>query len=173
VVVGSFNVFGYDGPGLRFMIGTGARLSKVMVGKALAPLLYLLPILVIFAAVEGLLQGTPKDIGIAIIAGLAVIFTGIGIGSQSSVLNPNDQSRVGHRQGMFLKVFGWFSGFFAVVSVGAAFWIVLTQRLGAEPAAVIMLVASAALAITLVNRAGRRLDRDPSDLLARLAPAEY
>jgi hypothetical protein len=173
VVVGSFNVFGYDGPGLRFLIGTGARLSKVMVGKVVAPLLYLFPILVVFAAVEGLLQGTPQEIGIAIIAGLAVIFTGIGIGSQSSVLNPNDQSRVGHRQGMFLKVFGWFSGFFAVVSVGAAFWVVLSRQLGTEPTAVIMLAASAALAITLVNRAGRRLDRDPSDLLARLAPAEY
>jgi ABC-2 type transport system permease protein len=174
VVVGSFNVFGYDGPGFRFLIGSGAKLSNVLVGKVLAPLLYLVPLLVVFASVEGLLQARPGEIWTAILAGLAVILTGVGIGSQSSVLNPNDQSRIGHhRQGMFLKVFAWFSGFFTVVSIGAVGWILLDGALGPDLTAVVMLLASAALAAILLTQAGRRLDRDPATMLARLAPAEY
>lgn len=174
VVVGSFNVFGYDGPGFRYLIASGAPLSKIMLGKVTAPLLYLVPILVIFAAVEGLLQGLPEQIGIAIIAGLAVIITGVGIGAQSSVLNPNDQSRIGvPRQGMFLKVFAWFSGFFAVISVGAALWLILVGRIGEEPTAALVLLAAIGLAVALVSKAGRRIDNDPEDLLTRLAPAEY
>jgi len=167
-------VFGYDGPGFRYLIASGAPLSKIMLGKVTAPLLYLVPILVVFAAVEGLLQGLPEQIGIAIIAGLAVIITGVGIGAQSSVLNPNDQSRIGvPRQGMFLKVFAWFSGFFAVISVGAALWLILVGRIGEEPTAALVLLAAIGLAVALVSKAGRRIDNDPEDLLTRLAPAEY
>jgi ABC-2 type transport system permease protein len=174
VVVGSFNVFGYDGPGFRYLIASGAPLSKIMLGKVAAPLLYLVPLLVVFTGVEGLLQHAPEQIGTAIVAGLAVIVTGVGIGAQSSVLNPNDQSRVGvHRQGMFLKVFAWFSGFFAVIAVGSALWIILADRLGPDATAAALLLAAAGLAGALVTRAGRRIDRDPEDLLARLAPAEY
>jgi ABC-2 type transport system permease protein len=173
VVVGSFNVFGYDGSGFRFLIASGAPLSKVMLGKVIAPLLYLVPILIAFAGVEGLLQNRSGEIPAAIMAGLAVILTGVGIGSQSSVLNPNDQSRIGHRQGMFLKVFGWFSGFFAVVSVGAAVWIIIAGWAGTDLTSAIMVAAAAALAAILVTKAGRRLDDDPDDMLRRLIPAEF
>lgn len=34
-----------------------------MLGEASAPLLYLVPPLIVFAAVEGLLQGRPDEIG--------------------------------------------------------------------------------------------------------------
>lgn len=172
VVVGSFNVFGYDGPGFRYLILSGASLSKVIRGKVLAPLLYLVPLLICFAAVEGLLQGTPGDIALAVMAGLAVILTGVGIGAQSSVRNPNDQSKIGHRQGMFLKVFAWFSGFFALVAAGSSVWILLARNVGGIATATIMLAASALLAAASVAQAGRRLDRDPFDMLYRLAPAE-
>ncbi len=174
VVVGSFNVFGYDGPGFRYLIASGAPAATVMLGKVLAPLLYLLPILVVFVTAEGLIQQTPGRIGWAVLAGLCVIATGVGIGAQSSVRNPNDQSRVGvHRQGMFLKVFAWFSGFFFVVACGAAVWQVITLFGGEPLAAVICLMIATMLCVVLVVRAGRRLDRDPEPVLERLAPAAY
>jgi hypothetical protein len=174
VVVGSFNVFGYDGPGARYLVSSGAPMSTVLVGKVTAPLLYLGPLLVGFTVVEGVVQNRLGEIGLGVLAGLAVIVTGVGIGALSSVLNPNDQSRVGvHRQGMFLKIFAWFSGFFFVVSLGAAGWILLAEVIGVWGAALIMLALACVLAATLVNAAAHRVDRDPFDLLVRLAPAEY
>lgn len=174
VVVGSFNVFGYDGPGFRYLIASGAPAATVMLGKVLAPLLYLLPILVVFVTAEGFLQQSPQRIGWALVAGLCVIATGVGIGAQSSVRNPNDQSRVGvHRQGMFLKVFAWFTGFFLVVACGAAVWQVVTVFWSEALAAGSCLVIATVLCVTLVTRAGRRLDRDPQPVLDRLDPAAY
>jgi ABC-2 type transport system permease protein len=173
VVVGSFNVFGYDGPGMRYLISAGAPLSKVLIGKALAPLSYLLPLLIGYAAVEATLQNRFTELPIAVAAGLTVVLTGIGIGAQSSVLNPSDQSRVGHRQGMFLKVFAWFGSFFMVASIGAGLWIVIGTYFGDIVSTAVLLPAAAALAIISISWAGRRIDRDPFDLLRRLAPAEY
>ncbi|MCE1173563.1 MAG: hypothetical protein LWW77_03025 [Propionibacteriales bacterium] len=174
VVVGSFNVFGYDGPGARYLVASGAPMSTVLVGKVTAPLLYLVPLLVGFTVVEGVIQNRLDEVGLGILAGLGVIVTGVGIGAMSSILNPNDQSRVGvHRQGMFLKIFAWFSGFFFVVAVGAAGWILLTEAMDATAAAAVMLALACGLAAMLITVAARRVDRDPFDLLVRLAPAEY
>ncbi len=173
VVVGSFNVFGYDGPGMRYLIASGAPLSKVLIGKAMAPLSYLLPLLIVYTAVEAVLQDRFSELPTAVAAGFTVVLTGIAIGAQSSVLNPSDQSRVGHRQGMFLKVFAWFGSFFLVTSVGAAFWILISTYFGEPVAALVLLPTAAALTIASIIKAGRRIDRDPFDLLHRLAPAEY
>lgn len=174
VVVGSFNVFGYDGPGARYLVASGAPMSTVLVGKVTAPLLYLAPLLVGFTIVEGVIQNRLAEVGLGVVAGLAVIIAGVGIGAMSSVLNPNDQSRVGvHRQGMFLKIFAWFSGFFFVIAVGAACWILLSGAFGDWVAALSMLAVACGLAALLIGSAARRVDRDPFDLLVRLAPAEY
>ncbi len=174
VVVGSFNVFGYDGPGARYLVASGAPMSTVLIGKVSAPLLYLVPLMIGFTAIEGVIQNRLDEVGLGILAGLGVIVTGVGIGAMSSILNPNDQSRVGvHRQGMFLKIFAWFSGFFFVVSVGAAGWILLSVALNDTAAAAVMLALATGLAALLIAAAARRVDRDPFDLLVRLAPAEY
>jgi hypothetical protein len=173
IVVGSFNIFGYDGAGFRYLIGTGVRLSRVLVGKALTPLLYLVPLMIVFSTTECALAGSWNQLAPALLAGLAVLLTGVGIGAQSSVLNPSDQSRVGHRQGMFLKVFAWFSGFFVVVSVGAATWILIQRRAPQLVASSIVLVAAGVICIGLVYQAGRRVDRNPDDLLRRLSPAAF
>lgn len=173
VVVGSFNVFGYDGPGFRYLLMSGASMSKVLLGKAVAPLLYLLPLLIVFTSVEALLQQKSSEIPIAAAAGLSVIVVGIGIGALSSVFNPSDQSRIGQHQGQFLKVFAWFIGFFAVVAVGASVWILLAEQVGHPLTALVMLVGSILAAVLLIGTAGRRLDRDPSGMLAQLAPADH
>lgn len=174
VVVGSFNVFGYDGVGFRYLIGSGARLSTLLVGKVLTPLLYLIPLLAGFTIIEAFLQHQQAAIPESLAAGCAVLAVGIGIGAESSVRNPNDQSRVGvHRQGMFLKVLAWFTGFFVVISFGAAGWIVLSQRFGIAAAASITSACSLGLAAGLIFHAGRTIDRDPDRLLQRLAPADH
>jgi hypothetical protein len=173
VVVGSFNVFGYDGPGFRYLVLSATSLSKVLWGKVLAPLVYLFPLLAAYVVVEALLGGDLAGAPVAFCAGAAVFALGIGIGAQSSILNPNDQSRIGHRQGMFLKVFGWFMGFFVVASVGAGVWVVLARWFGDRPAAVVMLAVAILLAMILVSTAGRRLDRDPSVVLAKLQPEGF
>lgn len=173
VVVGSFNVFGYDGPGFRYLVLSASSLSKVLWGKVLAPLVYLLPLLAVYVVVEALVGGDLAAAPVAFCAGAAVLATGVGIGAQSSVLNPNDQSRIAHRQGMFLKVFGWFMGFFVVASVGAGVWASLARWLGQGPAAVTMLAVAIVLAAISVSAAGRRLDRNPSAVLTKLEPQAF
>lgn len=173
VVVGSFNVFGYDGAGFRYLVLSATSLSRVLWGKVLAPLLYLLPLLAAYVVVEALLDGDPGQAPLAFCAGAAVIATGVGIGAQSSVLNPNDQSTIGHRQGMFLKVFGWFMGFFFVASIGAGIWVVIAREGGPGVAAAIMLPVAVVFAAISVAAAGRRLEREPSAVLARLAPQTF
>ncbi len=173
IVVGSFNVFGYDGAGFRYLISSGVPLSAVLRGKAVTPLLYLVPLMVAFSTIECSLRGTWSQLVPALLVGLAVLLTGVGIGAQSSVLNPSDQSRVGHRQGMFLKVFAWFSGFFVVVSLGAATWMLIARGASELVASVFVLLASAAVCVGLVLRAGHHVDRNPDDLLRRLSPATF
>ncbi|HAM45091.1 MAG TPA: hypothetical protein DCM67_08750 [Propionibacteriaceae bacterium] len=173
IVVGSFNVFGYDGAGFRYLISSGVPLSAVLRGKAVTPLLYLVPLMVAFSTIECSLRGTWSQLVPALLVGLAVLLTGVGIGAQSSVLNPSDQSRVGHRQGMFLKVFAWFSGFFVVVSLGAATWMLIARGASELVASVFVLLASAAVCVGLVLRAGHHVDRNPDDLLRRLNPATF
>ena len=58
VVAGSFNLFGYDGPGFSYLLLGGAPLPRVLVGKAMAPMLYLVPIVVVFNLTEALIRGT-------------------------------------------------------------------------------------------------------------------
>lgn len=171
VVVGSFNIFGYDGVGFRYLLDSGTQMSQVLLGKALTPLLYLVPLLIGFSGVEGFLNHDPASVPMAIIAGLGVFAVGIGIGTQSSIFNPSDQSRVGHRQGTFLKVFAWFSGFFVVVLAGAFCWSVFARHLGLVATAIILSSTALLVAVVLVRGAGRRVDADPYDLLRRLNPA--
>lgn len=173
IVVGSFNVFGYDGAGFRYLIGTGVPLSHVLLGKAMTPLLYLVPLMTVYATTECALGNAWDQLLPSLLAGLAVLLTGVGIGVQSSVLNPSDQSRVGHRQGMFLKVFAWFASFFVVVSIGAATWLLISKRASQLFASDIMLLAATIICFGFVYRAGLRVDREPDDLLRRLSPAAY
>jgi ABC-2 type transport system permease protein len=173
VVVGSFNVFGYDGPGFRYLALSATSMAKVLWGKVLAPLVYLVPLLAGYVIVEVLLQGTLAQAPLAFCAGASVFATGLGIGAQSSIRNPNDQSTIGHRQGMFLKVFSWFMGFFLTASVGAGIWVALARWFSQGVAAAVMLPVSIVFASISISAAGRRLDRDPSAVLAKLAPQAF
>lgn len=168
VVAGSFNLFGYDGPGFSYLLIGGAPLRQVLAGKALAPLLYLLPLVGAFNLVEGLINGTPAAVLPAILAGGSVVALGVGVGSLSSVFNPSDQSRLGQRRGSFLKVFAWFMGFFALTGACGVLWWVLARLL--DPMATGLLLGGIAvlLAYLLVNWAGRRLERDPYSMLGKL-----
>lgn len=168
VVAGSFNLFGYDGQGFSYLMQGAAPFPRVLLGKALAPLLYLLPLVVAFNLVESLIRGTRGAVGPAMLAGFAVTVLGVGVGALSSVLNPSDQSRVGQRRGSFLKVLGWFMGFFAVAGVGGAIWWVLSQLVGLPVTGPVMLAVATAIAWTLLRWAGRRLDRDPYTVLRKL-----
>jgi hypothetical protein len=171
VVAGSFNVFGYDGQGFTYLVLGGAPLRQVLQGKAIAPLLYLVPLVLAFTLVEGVIQG---GIGTALVpatlAGTCVVALGMGIGSASSVLNPSDQSRVGQRHGSFLKVFGWFMGFFTLAGIGGALWWIVSGFLGSLGAGLVMLVVTVLLARVLLRWSGRRLERDPYQVIQKLDP---
>lgn len=168
VVSGGFNLFGYDGPGFGYLLLGGAPLPRVLTGKAMAPLVYLLPLVVGFNLVESSTQGTSGDILPAILAGFAVVGLGVGVGSLSSVLNPSDQSRVGQRHGSFLKVFGWFMGFFSVVGVAGVAWWVLSGLIQPALTGLAMLGLSVLAAWTMLRWSGRRLVRDQFAVLAKL-----
>ncbi|MGC3993015.1 MAG: hypothetical protein QM779_02610 [Propionicimonas sp.] len=171
VVAGSFNLFGYDGRGFTYLVLGGAPLHRVLRGKALAPLVYLLPLVVGFSIVEGSLQGQDGAAQLtAILAGTCVVVLGLGVGAASSVLNPSDQSRVGQRRGSFFKVFGWFMGFFAVAGVGGGVWWAMQGFAGPVPTGVIMLLVAVAAGRGALGWSGRRLDRDPYEVMRKLDP---
>ncbi len=170
VVAGSFNLFGYDGPGFSYLLIGGAPMRRVLTGKAMAPLLYLLPLVIVFNLVESLILGSLAEVLPGILAGAAVVALGVGVGSLSSVYNPSDQSRVGQRQGSFLKVFAWFMGFFFVVGLGGAVWWVVSSSLDLLLTGVILAAGAVAAAAALLRWAGRRLERNPYLVLAKLDP---
>jgi len=170
VISSNFNVFAYDGPGFGYLVGSGARLSRVLIGKVLAPLTYLVPLVLGFTFLAWALGGAQEDPLAGVLAGLAVAVAGVGVGALSSVLNASDQSRIGNRQGAFLKVLAWFMGFFGLVSLGGTAWWLLSSVWPAELTGLTILVLAMALSARLIISAGRRLDADPEQLLARLAP---
>ena len=170
VVAGSFNLFGHDGPGFSYLLQGAAPLPKVLFGKALAPLLYLLPLVVAFNVAESVIRGTRGAVGPAVLAGFAVIVLGVGFGALSSVLNPSDQSRVGQRRGSFVKVLSWFMGFFTVVGIGGVVWWLLAQAIGLALTGVLVLALTFAIAWCFLRWAGRRLERDPYTVLRKLDP---
>ena len=168
VVAGSFNLFGYDGPGFGYLLLGGAPLSRVLVGKAMAPLLYLVPLVVVFNLTEALIRGTEGLVVPAIFAGTAVVALGVGVGSLSSVFNASDQSHVGQRHGSFLKVFAWFMGFFALTGFGALLWLLIAWFTGPAISAVAMTALAIGISALLLRWAGHRLERDPYSVLAKL-----
>jgi hypothetical protein len=94
----------------------------------------------------------------------------MGVGSLSSVFNPSDQSRVGQRHGSFVKVFAWFMGFFTLTGVGGVVWLVLATFAGGTLAAVLMTILAVASGYLLLRWSGRRLERNPYPVLAKLDP---
>jgi hypothetical protein len=170
VISSNFNVFAYDGPGFGYLVGSGAKLSKVLLGKVLVPLTYLVPLVFGFTFLAWALGGAAEDPLAGALAGLSVAVAGVGVGSLSSVLNASDQSRIGNRQGAFLKVLAWFMGFFSLIGIGGVLWWGLSFWLPAEVTGLIILGVAVALSSRLIGSAGRRLNADPAKLLARLAP---
>jgi len=170
VISSNFNVFAYDGPGFGFLVSSGARLSRVLIGKALAPLTFLVPLVVGFSFLAWALGGAEEDLLAGMLGGLSVAVAGVGVGALSSVLNASDQSRIGNRQGAFLKVLAWFMGFFTLISLGGTIWWLLSRHLSADVTGLIVLGLTVALSARLITLAGRRLDKDPEQLLAKLAP---
>lgn len=173
VVAGTFNLFGYDGPGFGYLMLGGAPLRRVLVGKALAPMVYLVPMVLAFSLIETY-TGAPRG-GVlpAVLAGSAVVALGVGVGALSSVLNPSDQSRVGQRHGSFLKVFGWFMGFFAVVGVNGGLWWVLSMFTSELATGLCMLAVAITTGAIMLRWAGNRLERDPYRVAAKLDQADH
>jgi hypothetical protein len=171
VVAGSFNLFGYDGQGFTYFVLGGAPLRRVLTGKALAPLLYLLPLMVVFTLVESLIRDAPLSAVLsALLAGGCVVTLGLGVGSAASVLNPSDQSRVGQRRGSFLKVFTWFMAFFAVAGIGGGIWWVVSHFLIGPLTGLVMLGVTIVVARAILRWSGRRLERDPYVVIRKLDP---
>lgn len=169
VVAGCFNLFGYDGQGFTYLVLGGAPLRRVLLGKALAPLVFLLPLVVVFGLTENLVRGFGTDALLpAILAGSCVVALGVGVGSAASVFNPSDQSRVGQRRGSFVKVFAWFMGFFFVVGVGGGLWWVLARFSGSLGAGLVMLAVTIVSARLLLAWSGGRLERDPHRVMRLL-----
>jgi hypothetical protein len=134
----------------------------------MAPLVYLVPMVIVFNLTEALIRGTHGLVIPAILAGTSVVALGVGVGSLSSVFNPSDQSRVGQRHGSFLKVFAWFMGFFTLTGVAALVWVLVASFAGPGTTAVVMVAAAIGISALLVRWAGRRLGRDPYAVLAKL-----
>jgi hypothetical protein len=65
-------------------------------------------------------------------------------------------------------VFAWFMGFFAFTGFGALIWVLAAWIMGQTITAVVMTALAFGISALLLRWAGRRLERDPYTVLAKL-----
>jgi ABC-2 type transport system permease protein len=164
------NVFAHDGAGVEYTVLSGASLRSALTGKLIAPMVFIVPLLIALVLVEAAITGTWQDVGIALIAGLAALAATTAICAFSSAFNGFDQSSPVSSRGR--AIIG------VLIAVGVAYGVVIGvayvwAALGAViPMNVVGLVSFALAviaAVIAVRIAGGALDRSPDRLLARFA----
>jgi hypothetical protein len=65
-------------------------------------------------------------------------------------------------------VFAWFMGFFAFTGFGALIWVLVAWFAGPSITAVVMTAIAFGISALLLRWAGRRLERNPYSVLAKL-----
>lgn len=159
VLASSFNVLGRDAEALPNLIERGVDLRGVLRAAVIAPLVVLLPLVLVFVLLEAALGGAWGDVVAALLTGAGVVAAGLGMGALASVANPHPASRRG--SGLSLSTLLWAFGFVAVVGVGALVW-AIASGIGLEVGAGIgATVVTALLARVATGRAGRLLADDP------------
>ncbi|MGA7689574.1 MAG: hypothetical protein WCA29_10145 [Jiangellales bacterium] len=158
----SANVFGFDDRGYSYLLAVGAPLRPVLTGKALIPLVLLVPAVGVFVVVESLLTDQWAAALSALLVGSAVLLVGSGVGAVMSVWAP--QNRVSPKANRGRALVAAFGGLLAIALVAAILgvaWSALSDSVDDSLLALVTLGISVALCWVLIRWAGRRLTADP------------
>ena len=155
-------LFSYDDQGFTYILSAGAPPRQVLLGKVLAALIIVLPLMVVFVVVEAVLTTTWDEAFAALLAGLNVALAGVGVGAMTSVMAP--QNRVHPGGNMRRGIAGGLAGtalLLVVVGLLVLAWMLTGDSLGAPLPMLATLPVSALLGWLLLRRAGGRLAADP------------
>jgi len=165
------NVLGQDGAGFGYLVLSGAPMKSVLTGYLLLAPIVTLPLMVLFAVVEGFWSGVPTDIGPAILVGAAAGAASFGVGAFLSARFPiNAEHKDVGREGRTKAL--------TMIMVSAVLLLILTYLLGWPVAsasgpwdwiyAAVELLGCLAFAGLATAFAGRDLQRTQLQALARL-----
>ena len=157
----AFNLLAFDDKGFSYLVASGAPLDKVLKGKSLSLLVYMLPSLIVVLIVESLISGRWGEFLDATLLGASFAVIGIAIGTVISVWLPVNQiTRSGGKGRAFA---GLFAGFGVMLVLGM---IALAVLLGLPDVDHTVLGAAALVSLSAVSwlimtLSGRRLNRHP------------
>ncbi len=165
------NVLGQDGAGFGYLVLSGAPMKSVLTGYLLLAPIVTLPLMVLFAVVEGFWSGVPTDIGPAILVGAAAGAASFGVGAFLSARFPiNAEHKDVGREGRTKAL--------TMIMVSAVLLLILTYLLGWPVAsasgpwdwiyAAVELLGCLVFAGLATAFAGRDLQRTQLQALARL-----
>ena len=157
----AFNLLAFDDKGFSYLVSSGAPLDKVLKGKSLSLLVYMLPSLIVVLIVESLISGRWDEFLDATLLGASFAVIGIAIGTVISVWLPVNQiTRSGGKGRAFA---GLFAGFGVMLVLGM---IALAVLLGLPDVdhtvlGAVALVSLSAVSWLIMTLSGRRLNRHP------------
>jgi hypothetical protein len=158
----SMYFFSYDDQGFTYVLSAGAPLRQVLLGKALAALIVVLPVMAIFVVVEAVLTARWEEALAALLAGLNVALAGVGVGAVISVMAPQNQVHPGGNK--LRALVGVLAGsvlLLVLVGLLVLAWMLTGDSLGAPLSMLATLPVSALLGWLLLRWAGGRLAADP------------
>ena len=158
----SMYFFSYDDQGFTYVLSAGAPLRQVLLGKAVAALIVVLPLMAVFVVVEAVLTARWDEALAALLAGLNVALAGVGVGAMISVQAPQNQVHPGGDR--LRALVGALVGSVLVLVVAGVLglaWTLAGDSVGAPVPMLATLPVSALLGWLLLRWAGGRLAADP------------
>ena len=159
------NVFAFDDRGVRYLVLSGAPLDRTLLGKALVPLVVLVPLVAVFVVTEAVINDLWADAAAAFLLGLSILLVAIGVGAFLSVWAPQNRiTRQFDRGRAIVATFGGLAAVAVVTIVLAGAWWLLSQSLDATLVGLPVLLVAGLFAWGLLRTASRRLMNDPDRL---------
>ena len=158
----STNLFGFDDRGFSYLLAVGAPLRPVLTGKALLPLVLLVPAVGVFVVAEAVLSDQWAAALPAFLVGSAVVLVGAGVGAVLSVWAP--QNRVtpkANRSRALVAVFGGLLAIGLIAGLVGLGWAALGETVDEAVLGLLALGIGVAVCWVLIGWAGRRLVADP------------
>ena len=165
------NLFAYDDKGFTYLLITGGPWRPVLIGKALAGPLIVIPVMFAVLFVEAGLADGWSQLLVAVVVGVSVVAVAVGLGAFVSIWEPQNRiERTGGRRRALLGLAVEFVLLFAIMFAGVLAWLLLGGRVSATLLILACLIISVLLGWVLVRAAGSRLARDPFRIEALLRP---
>jgi hypothetical protein len=167
VATGAFSILGFDDRGFTYLVMSGAPLRRVLWGKALASLTFLIPVMGVFVVVEALINDSWAEALLAFVAGVATLVAGVGVGGVVSVAAPANRVRPGKR-GSGQLVWALLGAVMLLVPIGGVAFVGLLIEDWPWVVALLAVVVAGAVCWGSLRWAGARLANEPERVLAAL-----